>query len=986
MQRTALYALTFVGLASFGAAACSTTEAGSGNDADGDFISDNPNGGGGGGGSDTGAGTSGGDDGAGEGGDSAGGEDPPTGDGDGDREVSEADVIQMDGDRLYALSRYSGLNVVDASDPTNLGRMGGYTADATPFEMYLDQSQVFAMLTNYGDWYWEPTTDDWTYQQDSRLISLDASNPAAISKTGDFAMPGIVQDSRRVGDVLYVVTYEDGYCWGCGQTPRTLVTSINVADETNPQQIDQVIFDHDQDEYGWQRSVSSTNERMYVSGPMYDPNSGWDRSRIDVVDISDPDGDMRKGDSVNVLGQIRSRWQMDEYEGVLRVVSQPDRWNSNGAAPFIETFTVNSSDDLTRLGLVEMVLPRPEELQAVRFDGARGYAITFERTDPLFTLDLSDPASPRQVGELEIPGFVWHMEPRGDRILALGFDRDNPEGSINVSLFDVSQFDQPTMLSRVHFGGDWASFAEDQDRLHKAFTILDDQDLLLVPFEGWEYEDNGGFEDYCGRYRSGVQVVDWANDSLTKRGYAEGRGQARRAFMHREHLFATSDTAISTFDLSDRDAPAEIDELAVATQVDGAAVTGNFVFRVSRDWYSNQTLLEVTTLDRAGEPQALGVADLSSAVMHQEYECYGGYLRSDMIFSRGNHAYVFIQNYDYESGGETTTLVTVNVSDPTAPYLENTVDLPFGMGYGGYYAGVNLDEAAALMVGEALVVRGRTYTEDGLEQRVRVISLTDPANPTLTGSLAAPNAVESGGLKLAGEQLLTWHADPVGNDQSRLRFYMDLLDLSDPTAPQIQSVNVPGVVVAYDPEAGAALTIDFKRLESGASNEEACWSTPGNWYWDWDNNACYRFERDAKLLSIESGRARITETLDLSQYGEIFDVRAESDRIFMRMGSQDYWYGEGEVGTAVILGNMTPSGVDLATQAMRGWFSNHGDGSRIVVDGYGRTMLLDATDMDAVELRELDMGRNGYCSDMDFVGDTALCSMGAYGLQTIDLK
>ena len=73
------------------------------------------------------------------------------------------------------------------------------------------------------------------------------------------------------------------------------------------------------------------------------------------------------------------------------------------------------------------------------------------------------------------------METRDDRVLALGFDGGNEEGSINVSLFDVSVFDTPQLIRRVHFGGDWAQFAEEQNQIHKAFSILDDEQMLLVP-------------------------------------------------------------------------------------------------------------------------------------------------------------------------------------------------------------------------------------------------------------------------------------------------------------------------------------------------------------------------------------------------------------------------------------------------------------------------------------------------------------------------
>ena len=36
-------------------------------------------------------------------------------------------------------------------------------------------------------------------------------------------------------------------------------------------------------------------------------------------------------------------------------------------------------------------------------DGEKGYA--YCQTDPLFTIDLSDPLNPEVIGELHIPGF-----------------------------------------------------------------------------------------------------------------------------------------------------------------------------------------------------------------------------------------------------------------------------------------------------------------------------------------------------------------------------------------------------------------------------------------------------------------------------------------------------------------------------------------------------------------------------------------------------
>jgi hypothetical protein len=323
---------------------------------------------------------------------------------------------------------------------------------------------------------------------------------------------------------------------------------------------------------------------MYVAGPEY----GQDKptgSTIQVIDISDKDGDLVEGTSVTVKGQVDTRWQMDEYEGVLRVVSQPARWwAQNGSVtmkPAIETFKVESSQKLRALGRVDIELPPNDTLRSVRFDGERGYAITAEVKDPLFTLDLRDPAQPRVAGELKLPGFVYHMEPRGDRLLGLGFDRGNAAGGITVSLFDVGDMTQPTELSRVNFGGDWGSLPEDQDRIQKVFRVLDDKGFILVPFSGWssgERSDDGtcAYSEYVG----GVQIIDFANDTLKARGAAASEGVARRALLvdaalisvGRALLLGRSDVAI--IDASNVSEPVQTKSAPLISSVQHSEVHG----------------------------------------------------------------------------------------------------------------------------------------------------------------------------------------------------------------------------------------------------------------------------------------------------------------------------------------------------------------------------------------------------------------------------
>jgi Beta propeller domain len=135
---------------------------------------------------------------------------------------------------------------------------------------------------------------------------------------------------------------------------------------------DREAFTEESSNDGWgvggsgRRSVTVTQDRMYVAGVEWNwENDDGNHSSIQVVDISDPAGQMKLGASVEVDGQIESRWQMDEYEGTLRVISQEGSGWGSDLMPSVETFTIVSSDELNPLGHLAMRLPRPENLSWV---------------------------------------------------------------------------------------------------------------------------------------------------------------------------------------------------------------------------------------------------------------------------------------------------------------------------------------------------------------------------------------------------------------------------------------------------------------------------------------------------------------------------------------------------------------------------------------------------------------------------------------------
>jgi hypothetical protein len=511
------------------------------------------------------------------------------------RLISEADIVQLDHEQnyVYAISKSGGLSIVDASQPRTLKLLGGTQLGGVPFEMYR-RGNVLLTMSNYGINAAGAVAGPVPNGQaptlappdHSAVISaVDVGNPANVHTLKTLAVPGEIADSRVVGTILYLATFENGQCYSCASTLRTVVTTFDIADPLAPKQIDQVAFNGPDSgvAYGggwatpWKRSIVATTERLYVGGLAANATTSTDEGVIEVLDITDPNGHLVRGAKIATSGPIMSRWQMDEHDGVLRVISQrgAGRTQNGEKFPDVDTFRIESTKSFLRVGHTTMTLPRQEGLKTVRFDGPRAYAITFFQGDPLFTIDLSDAANPTQRGQVEMPGWVYHLEPRGDRLIGLGLDRRDGTGNLNVSLFDVADLASPHLLVRQSFGPTGYAFsdaqiangvlAEDQDRIQKAFRIFDDG-LIAIPFTGSSYYSGGA----CA-VGSGVQLMEWSRTSLVKRGLLPVAGNPRRAIRRdsgqSQELIAVSDSNVTSFDIVQRSAATQTADVVIGTCV-----------------------------------------------------------------------------------------------------------------------------------------------------------------------------------------------------------------------------------------------------------------------------------------------------------------------------------------------------------------------------------------------------------------------------------
>jgi hypothetical protein len=194
-----------------------------------------------------------------------------------------------------------------------------------------------------------------------------------------------------------------------------------------------------------------------------------------------------------VPGRLLNQFSLSEHDGYLRVATTTDPGagccrpvtpapGGTGAPAQSEsavTVLAQRGDRLVEVGRVGG-LGKGERIYAVRFLGPLGYVVTFRETDPLYTVDLSDPRRPRAAGELKINGYSAYLHPAGEgRLIGVGQDAtaDGRRTGTQVSLFDVADPAQPRRIARyqVPYGQSEAEFD------HHAFLYWPATGLLVLP-------------------------------------------------------------------------------------------------------------------------------------------------------------------------------------------------------------------------------------------------------------------------------------------------------------------------------------------------------------------------------------------------------------------------------------------------------------------------------------------------------------------------
>ena len=377
--------------------------------------------------------------------------------------VDEADVVKADGKYLYVMKATGSVRLIRAKDK-DLQTEGTIMLDAlneTPQEMYVDGDTLSLIVTGSKTTLNSDAEED-TYTADTenytKLYTYDISDRSQPQLTGVVQQQGHYSTSRKNGDIVYLFTQFDPQVSDASEIDEYIPavngarmessdiflpeyqnsTSCLVISSVSTGKPDAIID---------QKAVVSAAENFYVSeNNIYISNTNWssDVTMTQILKFSCQKGKIQAKGTADLKGSLNDSFSMNEYNSYLRVVLTDYSGETQKNVLYV-------LDDAMQVCGNIGDLAEGEDIRSARFLGDIGYFVTFRNTDPLFSVDLSNPSDPKILGELKITGFSSYLHFYGEnKLLGVGNEVDPETGAytgIKLAMFDVSD---PSNVKQLH--------------------------------------------------------------------------------------------------------------------------------------------------------------------------------------------------------------------------------------------------------------------------------------------------------------------------------------------------------------------------------------------------------------------------------------------------------------------------------------------------------------------------------------------------------
>ena len=485
----------------------------------------------------------------------------------------EADIWKIVGTRLYFFNQYRGLQVFDLSNPAAPVKTGALRMSAVGEQLYVlnDRGTLLALVTDV------PGVNG---LRATEIVMVEVTRNGVPKELSRFRMSGHHEDSRLMGSQLHLVLTQS--------TQSSDQVALVSVDFSKPKAL---VIRSNQTVPGWTPKVQAVGGHLLVAttgSANYGWVSGGEASTVYVYRALRAGGtELVK--SLPLKGVVLDKFKMNLAGNALVAVTQTRNSSNWMLRTWVETYALAGAE-VSPMAQVSIPAADWETLYATRFDGTKVYVVTFRQIDPLFVVELDDPANPVITGELKVPGWSTYLLPRGDQLLAVGIE----EGRATVSIFGVADPAVPTLVSRVFLGekGGWSSTEANYDE--KAVEYLPEAGLLLLPFQKSGYTA-------AGRYwnEKGIQAVRVGRDELTLGEVIPHEFEARRGSLIKGHFVSISGRELIVVKRGSGKAP-PVAQVSLAWQVDEVVPFGDYLLQI--EYGSPNAMLRVTT---TGNPDGL---------------------------------------------------------------------------------------------------------------------------------------------------------------------------------------------------------------------------------------------------------------------------------------------------------------------------------------------------------------------------------------------
>ena len=493
--------------------------------------------------------------------------------------VAEADIVKTDGKYIYYIKGTT---------------FSIFSAEGEASKLVSKTELSREHTTDYGDMFLKDDRaiilqpDHYNKNKSSvQILIYDISDRKKPKQIAQVCQDGFYNSARMVGDYMYLISNCHINVSAINKDdPATFVPTTEVNGVCQPVPADS-IYRYEQENYNSQYTVIGSfnykdgalcdtasllggTDNVYCSqGNIILADTSYSQKKSDETDdkitisqeitmvsrLAIEKGQIEYKTSGEVEGTLENQFFIDEYNGYFRFVTTvtkavekrykfENRENevvSYSSETFAQLTVLDSK--LKKVGEITN-LARGERVYSVRFMGDTAYFVTFRQTDPLFSADLSDPANPKILGELKIPGFSEYMYPYGDGLL-LGFGMDADENTgrtrdLKLSMFNISDPSNVTEQDKTIVDGYSYSPALNN---HKAMLI--DKTKNLIGFAATDDYNNSKYIifKYTGEGFAKVAIITVESD------YKYAMDDVRGLFVG-DAFYVVSKEALQVFDIN----------------------------------------------------------------------------------------------------------------------------------------------------------------------------------------------------------------------------------------------------------------------------------------------------------------------------------------------------------------------------------------------------------------------------------------------------